>query len=206
MKARRANGVGLRPWAGAAPAMAAALCLVACHGRDDPDKATDAPARAPPPHPAGDGAAAESAIAGAVRGAPFTQVASAFRIESPDSDRATVIYLLSRPVRCIDLSFTGWDRALPHGTSVLEIEVLGKTAGSFLAVSSATLSPFEAAVEYERPSPDEPGNETRSTGGWVTIDTLSPQGPAAGTFTLDFGGDHLAGTFNALFCPGGHEP
>jgi hypothetical protein len=42
-------------------------------------------------------------------------------IESPDSDTTTVIYLLSKPVRCVDLSFSGWDRALGTGSSVLEL-------------------------------------------------------------------------------------
>jgi hypothetical protein len=206
MNSRETNWVAWRRLAGAAP-LTAVLALAACRDRDSARKVPDAPVRAAsdPVGDGGDGGEA-SRIAGAVGGSAFTQVASAFLIDSPDSDAATVIYLLSRPARCIDLSFTGWDRALTRGTSVLEIELLGKAPGSFLAVTSPTLAPFEAAVEFERPSSDGFGTESRSTGGWVTLERLPPRGAATGRFNLDFGGDHLAGTFNASFCPGGHQP
>jgi hypothetical protein len=49
-------------------------------------------------------------------------------------------------------------------------------------------------------------NEVRSSGGWITVDSLSPFGPAVGSFALTFGAGQLTGRFNAAFCAGGHEP
>lgn len=133
-------------------------------------------------------------------------MAAAFVIESPDSDATTVVYLFSNPVRCLDLSFAGWDHTIANGTLVLELKVLGKDPGAFLAVTGPVLSAREGAAEWMRASGDPPPIEVSSKGGWITLDTVSPRGPATGTFTLDFGSGPLSGSFNAAFCAGGHEP
>jgi len=183
---------------------ALALGLLGCKGRD----ARQGPGLLPVPSALAlteDAADEQSTIAGSAGGAPFSQVAAAFVIESPDSDATTVIYLLSKPVRCLDLSFSGWDRTIAAGTLILELKVLGKAPGSFLAVSGPTLSLREGSAELTRTAEPQPV-EVRSTGGWITLDALVPRGPATGTFSLEFGRERLSGRFNAGFCAGGHEP
>jgi hypothetical protein len=146
----------------------------------------------------------QNTIAGSPGGLSFPQVAAAFVIESPDSDATTVIYLLSKPVRCLDLSFAGWDRTIAKGTSILELKVLGKAPGSFLVVTT-TPSKREGSADWTRTAEPQPV-EVHSTGGWIILDTLLPRGPATGSFSLEFERDQLAGKFNATFCAGGHEP
>jgi hypothetical protein len=152
------------------------------------------------------GSQGENTIAGSAGGTPFSQVASAYVIENPESDLATVIYLLSKPVRCIDLSFAGWDRTIANGTLVLELKLLGKSAGMYRAVGESALAPGEGSAEWMRTSSDPPPVEVRSQGGWITLDSLTGRGPATGSFMLGFGPDRLTGKFDASFCPSGHEP
>jgi hypothetical protein len=111
---------------------------------------------------------AESMITGLVGGVRFTDVAAAFVIESPDSDATTVIYLFSKSVRCVDLSFSRWDRAIATGTLVLDLKLLGKDRGSFLSVTTPTISRREAAAEWVRTSAKGVEKEARSSGGWIT--------------------------------------
>jgi hypothetical protein len=185
-------------------ASAIALTLFACKGHDTRSGAS-APSVPPGPSLTEDATDEQNTIAGSVGGVPFPQVAAAFVIESPDSDATTVIYLLSKPARCLDLSFSGWDRTIARGTSILELKVLGKAAGSFLVVTAPTLSLREGSADWTRTGEPQPV-EVRSTGGWITLDSLSTRGPATGTFSLELGRDRLTGTFNAAFCAGGHEP
>jgi hypothetical protein len=184
----------------------AAVALVACKGRDASPTLDVLPASSSKASAEGMAVDATSTITGSVGGTPFTDVAAAFVIESPDSDTTTVIYLFSKPVRCLDLSFSEWDRALGTGSSVLELKVLGKAPGSYLSVATPTLSPREAAAEWKRTSATGVANEVRSSGGWITVDSLFPSGPATGTFALEFAAGHLTGRFNAAFCTDGHEP
>jgi len=181
------------------------LCLFACKDREA-KPAPELAALSPALTQTGDAAEEQGTIAGAAGGTPFTRVAAAFVIESPDADATTVVYLFSNPVRCLDLSFSGWDRTVENGTLVLELRLLGKAPGSFLAVTDPTFSAHEAAAEWMRTSADPPPVDVRSKGGWITLDSLSPRGPATGTFSLDFGASQLAGSFKAAFCAGGHEP
>lgn len=184
--------------------VAATLAIGACKGRDSIG------VRVTTTHPArtdddgtGEG---ENAIAGLVGGAPFSDVATAFVIESPAAEATTVVYLSSTPLRCLDSSFAGWDHALAGGTMILELTVSGTTPGSFLVVTEPPLSPREGAAEWTRTSARGEPQEARSSGGWVTFDSLAPKGAAKGTFDLAFGTDHLKGKFGATFCPGGSEP
>jgi hypothetical protein len=183
----------------------AALCLLACKDRRPPPSQEVAEV-APVLTPVEDASGEPSRIAGSAGGAPFTHVAAAFVIENPESDATTVVYLFSNPVRCLDLSFAGWDRTITNGTLVLELKLLGKAPGSFLAVTGPTLSTREGAAQWMRASADPPPIEVRSTGGWITLDTLVPGGHTTGTFSLHFGAGPLTGTFDAAFCAGGHEP
>jgi hypothetical protein len=185
---------------------AAAFALLACKGHHA-NPALDMPL-APLAHARLDdgGAPGANKIAGSAGGTTFTAVEAAFVIESPESEATTVIYLLSKPVRCVDLSFSEWDRAIPDGTMVLELKIFGKAPGAFLTVTTTPHSPRESTAEWMRTSPKGAEKVIPSDGGWITIDSLSPHGPATGTFALDFGASQLTGTFEAAFCAGGHEP
>ncbi len=184
----------------------ASFVTPACNGRDAPP----APGvLAGPLAAAGiddSGRTGESSIAGAVNGAAFAEVPAAFVIESPDSDGTTVIYLLSKPARCVDLSFSHWVDAIESGTSVLELMVSGKAPGGFFVATAPTPSWHQAAASVSRTSIAGASNEARSTGGWITLESLSNRGPATGSFDLKFTTGRLTGKFNAAFCPNGHEP
>ncbi len=188
-----------------AVALLTILALLACKD-GEPSPAPESAPLPPAPVPVDAPADEQGTIAGAAGGTPFNRVAAAFVIESPDSDATTVVYLFSNPVRCLDLSFSGWDRAVSNGTLVLELKLLGKAPGTFLAVKDGALSVREATAEWMRTSADPPPVEVRSRGGFITLETLSARGPATGAFSLDFGASRLTGTFKAAFCPGGHEP
>jgi hypothetical protein len=190
-------GRRLLPWA--------AVWLVACKD-PPPGPAPEIPSTLPLLAQDASEDGEDGTIAGSAGGAPFTRIASAFVIENPESEVTTVVYLFSNPVRCLDLSFSGWDRTITNGTLVLELKLMGKAPGSFLAVSTPTLSMREAAAQWMRASADPPPIEVRSTGGWVTLDTLVPRGPTTGTFSLAFGTGQVTGGFKAAFCAGGHEP
>jgi hypothetical protein len=180
------------------------LCGLACQGRD-PTPA-ELSQDQPGPTQLGDGIEAKSGIAGAVGGSAFDHVAAAFLIESPESERTTVIYLTSNPVQCVDLSFSGWDRLIATGTLVLQLKVVGKLPGRYLAVSPPTVSPREGTAKWIRNERPRPSSEMDAQGGWITIDTLSARGPTRGSFELEFAAGRLIGKFNAVFCPNGHEP
>ncbi len=180
------------------------FAALACKGRDA------SPARSVPVSPlwfAGDsGWTGKSSIAGTVGGTGFAEVGTAFMIESPDSDASTVIYLLSKAVSCIDLSFSGWIDALESGTTVLELEVFCKVPGSFLVVTTPTPSWHQATASLSRTSANGASSEARSTGGWINLDSLSYRGVATGSFDLTFAKGRLTGEFEAAFCQNGHEP
>jgi len=154
----------------------------------------------------GEGEKAENAVRGSACGVPLAHVASAFVIEAPDSNATTVIYLISKPVTCLDLSFSGWDRAITSGATVLELKVFGKTPGSFAVGVEPATSRRVAAVECTRTLVGQHTEGAQARGGWVALDTLSPSASATGRFALDFDGSQLSGKFDAEFCPGGHEP
>jgi hypothetical protein len=189
--------------------VAAALVVLvtsACRSRD-----ATKPSEPGRPTPAPSGlATGDEALAGTVSGSAdgrdFGPVAASFVIESPDSSAATIVYLFSKPVRCLDLSFSDWDQSIGSNTMVLELDIVGKAPGSYLVVDSPAPSPREAGVRVARAGARGASPESRATGGWLTIDGLSPGGPARGSFTVTFGSRQMTGSFDAAFCPGGHEP
>ncbi len=149
-----------------------------------------------------DGAAV---LSGSADGVPFTS-ATAFRIETPDMESTTVIYLLSKPVRCLDLSFSDWDRHLPGGTTFLELKFFGHAPGTFWAVNAEIPAPEQVVVRYVKPSATGTSDEVRATGGTVSLDAAAPREAVSLNLSLAFGSHQLTGKIAALFCPGGHEP
>ena len=182
------------------------FAAIACKG-GDATPALGVPAGPLSPARIDDGGrSGESSIAGAVGWVGFAEVGAAFVIESPDSDETTVIYVLSKAVRCVDLSFSRWLDAVESGTTVLELKVFGRAPGSFAVVPTPTPSPRQATAAFTRSSAKGPSNEARSTGGWITLESLPNHDSATGSFDLKFAAGRLTGKFNAAFCPNGHEP
>jgi hypothetical protein len=48
--------------------------------------------------------------------------------------------------------------------------------------------------------------EVSGSGGSVTLGMLRASTLTTGTFSLMFGGQAVSGSFDAVYCPGGHEP
>jgi hypothetical protein len=144
-------------------------------------------------------------VTGSADGRPFTN-AAAFLIENPDLESTTVLYVFSAPVSCLDLSFSEWDRRLPSGTSFLELKIFGRAQRQLPVEMTGTPGPGEAVARYARSAAPETSNETRATGGTITLATFLPRSSATVSFSLAFGKNHLNGNLTAAFCPGGHEP
>lgn len=153
--------------------------------------------------PAGSGT---GTVTGSVAGAPFGPVATALWAGAADDPATTVVYVFSKPVACAELATPGWDTRITNGTSVLEMKSFGTTPGSYTVVTTLTPAPGEASVNYTLSSTTGTPKEDGSSMGTVTLTTLTPNVSAKGSFTLAFGTSSLSGSFDAVFCPGGHEP
>jgi len=145
-------------------------------------------------------------VRGSADGAPFRAVAASWRIESPEVEGATVVYLFSQPMACVDLSFAEWDGVMEDGATVLAIEVFGKEPGNYLAASATSPSPQTARAVWMRRSRRGASLDLQASGGSVTLDAISPLGAARGSFALTFGTGSVTGEFRASFCADGHEP
>jgi hypothetical protein len=187
--------------------MAAALLgAMACDEhqvkRASPDPTVAAVPRATPT----DSMPEDSVVRGSADGKAFPPVAASWVIESPEVEGATVVYLFSRPVACVALSFSGWDSALEDGTAVLAIEMFGSEPGSYLASSASGPSPRAAGAVWMRSARQGASVDLRASSGWVTLNAISRLGAARGSFALTFGSASVTGTFRASFCADGHEP
>jgi hypothetical protein len=145
-------------------------------------------------------------IAGSVAGAPFGSVATALWAGAPDDPATIVAYLFSKPVACSELATPGWDTRITNATSVLEMKAFGTTPGGYQVVTTPTPAPGEASVNYTLSSTSGTPKEDGSTKGTVTLTAVTPNVAAKGSFTLTFGTSTLSGSFDAAYCPGGHEP
>jgi hypothetical protein len=105
-----------------------------------------------------------------------------WQIESPDVRGATFVYLFSRPIRCTDLSFTGWDRTLDDGTLLLAIEMFGATPGDYLAVRGPGATDHQAIVQWIGPSKPHASGSAVADGGWVTQGTTRARSRVDVTF------------------------
>ncbi len=145
-------------------------------------------------------------ISGSADGSPFTTVATSYVIGAPDSTATTVVFVFSKPVTCAELGQSGWDRRIANAAQFLEIKFFGNAPGTFTAVTTVTPAPGEASVNYTLSSTSGTPNEIGSSGGTATLMSITSGASATGSFVLKFGTNALNGAFNAVFCPGGHEP
>ena len=160
-----------------------------------------AAADAPPPSGAGSGS-----VAGAVGGTPVGAVAGSLWVGKPDDPATTVVYVFSKPVTCEAISTVGWDTKVTDATHALEMKAFGTTAAAYSVVTTATPAPGEASVNYTLTSTSGTPNEQAAKSGTVTLTKLTAGSSAQGSFTLTFGTSAVTGTFDAVYCPGGHEP
>lgn len=145
-------------------------------------------------------------VAGSIGGAPFDGVGGALWAGAPDDPATTVVYVFSNPVSCSFLQNTGWDAKISDGTKVVEMKAFGSAPGDFTVVTTVTPAPGEASVNFTLSSQSGTPKEQGSTAGKVTLTKLTPRTSATGSFSLLFGASTLTGSFDAVFCPGGHEP
>ena len=143
---------------------------------------------------------------GSIDGSPFGAVSGALWAGAPDDPTTTVVYVFSKPVACSDLQNPGWDTKVPEGTRVLEMKAFGSDLRTYTVVTTPTPAPGEASVNYTLSSQTATPMEESSRAGDVSLAGLTPKTSVQGTFSLTFASSTLAGTFDAVFCPGGHEP
>ena len=154
----------------------------------------------------GDTTTGGNTISGSADGTPFDTVSMALWFGAPDDPATTVIYVFSKPVKCSDFSTPGWDKRITDKTQFLEMKMFGLTPATYTVTTSATPAPGEASVNYTLSSTSGVPVETASSGGTVTLSTITPTTNATGSFALHFGANNLNGTYDATYCPGGHEP
>jgi hypothetical protein len=145
-------------------------------------------------------------VTGSLAGKPFGTVAAALWAGAPDDGATTLVYLFSAPVACSELATPGWDTRIAEATSVLEMKSFGTTPGDYAVVSTLTPAPGEASVNYTLSTKTGTPQEQSSSKGTVTLTKLDANVSTKGSFTLAFGTSTLTGSFDAVYCPGGHEP
>jgi len=177
-----------------------ALALAACAGSKDPPAGPGTSGRLP------DGGLGTGSIEGGAADAAFTSAATTLWLGAPDSAATTVVYVFSNRIQCSELASAGWDTRIRDKTQILEIKMFGVTPQTYAAVATMTPAPGEASVNYTLSSTTGVPIEQFGNGGTVTLAALNAQSDATGAFDLHFGSSALSGTFDAAFCPGGHEP
>jgi hypothetical protein len=157
-----------------------------------------------------DAPAGSNTITGTVDGTTFAQVAATYWVGSPDNpDTDTVIYVFDRATECGAITAAGWDTAVPAGTQILELKLVGKTPQTYPATTAASHIPAtnESAPSYTVAAPT--ATDQVAVGGSVTLsklETPSAGSFASGTFHIAFAHGTLDGAFASAYCASGREP
>jgi hypothetical protein len=157
---------------------------------------------------AGSGGPSGSAtVHGTLGGRPFEMASSSWLIGAPDDPQQTrVIYVFDKPIACSEISMAGWDTTITDATQALEIKLIGTKAGKYPVATSAQPATGEANVNYTLSTTTGTPAETVSKSGIVTLDAIKDGTSASGSFDLTFPNGSATGTFDAAYCPAGHEP
>jgi hypothetical protein len=187
---------------------AGAMLACACSGTASaPDAPDGTPADAGgSADGASDATSGSGTVTGSADGTPFTTAAMALWIGAPDAPDTTVVFVFSKPVACSDLAAPGWDKRITDATQFLEMKMFGAAPATFTVTGSLTPAPGEASVNYTLSSTTSTPVETSATSGTVTLTQLIASKNATGSFALAFSSNKLSGTYDAVYCPGGHEP
>jgi hypothetical protein len=153
-----------------------------------------------------DAGGGSGSVDGSVGGTPFGGAAASLWIGSPDDPATTVVYLFSKPVTCSELATPGWDTRITNGTQMLEMKMFGTSPATYKVVTTQTPAPGEAAVNYTLSATSGTPTEQVGSGGTITLAKTTAGVHATGSFALNFATSNIAGTFDAAFCAGGHEP
>ena len=153
-----------------------------------------------------DAGGGSGSVDGSVGGTPFGGAAASLWIGSPDDPATTVVYLFSEPVTCSELATPGWDTRITNGTQMLEMKMFGTSPATYKVVTTQTPAPGEAAVNYTLSATSGTPTEQVGSGGTITLARTTAGVRATGSFALNFATSNIAGTFDAAFCAGGHEP
>ncbi len=153
-----------------------------------------------------DAGGGSGSVDGSVGGTPFGGAAASLWLGSPDDPATTVVYLFSKPVACSELATPGWDTRIANGTQMLEMKMFGTSPATYKVVTTQTPAPGEAAVNYTLSATSGTPAEQVGSGGTITLTKTTAGVRATGSFALNFATSNLAGTFDAAFCAGGHEP
>lgn len=171
------------------------VALTGCGGNGTTAPQPDADLNAP------DAAPGMNTITGTVGGSPFTSPMTVLRAGAPDDSSTTVVYMFDHAVQCSELSAIGWDKRVQDHTQALEIKLLGKT------VKTYRIPQNEAFINYTLTAMTATPVESVATGGTGMLEVAVGDGTKAqGNFDVTFATGHLAGRFDAVFCPGGKEP
>ena len=150
---------------------------------------------------------------------PFTSLAQATWIGSPDSAGTTVLYLLSKPSVCSATSWAaggGWDTKVPVDTLMLEIKLSAPPPTTFPTTYNVVLSnpalsapptAGHAFAFFNKLTGAQPVPESSASGGTITISAVNAGSDVKGSLSLTFsGGGTLSGAFDATYCAGAGEP
>jgi hypothetical protein len=153
------------------------------------------------------GVGGNATVHGTLGGRPFEMASSSWLIGAPDDPQQTrVIYVFDKPVTCSEISMAGWDTAITDATQALEIKLIGTKPGKYPVATSAQPATGEASVNYTLSAMTGTPAETVSKSGSVTLDAITDGTSANGSFDLSFPNGSVTGTFDAAYCPNGHEP
>jgi hypothetical protein len=113
----------------------------------------------------------------------------------------TLTYLSSAPLTCADMMMMGakWLSKLPAGTQVIEIVVPGTASAKTYQIGG-----LQGEVHYAEGGKSSSSEASASSGSIVF--TQAAKGSAHdGTFTAQFSGSPVTGSFHAEWCQGGSE-
>jgi hypothetical protein len=204
------EATGLVRGAAAWLSILAVLSSIGCKSERDPARGAEGSARVEAIDAVeGDRAIEEHTnfVTGSVKGVRFAESVTSIAVAGDGAADRTIVYLFSRAMTCMDLSFTGWDERIAEGTVVLALELRKPRRGDLVVVPADAQAAGEASARLTRSSRAKGGGkEADAERGTVTLRALPVDGSVAGRFAIWFGQDRLSGDFSATFCPAGHEP
>jgi hypothetical protein len=165
------------------------------------------------------GSPAGNSISGNPDGAhPWTSIAQATWVGSPDSASTIVIYLLSKPYPCDANGWKpggGWDSKVPADSIVMELKAnpVPTTFPTMYTVPNtnpALAAPppkGQAFAIWSSVNGHPVAPETSAASGTLTLTSLKANTNVTGTFDLKLAGANtLSGSFDAKYCAGAGEP
>jgi hypothetical protein len=137
---------------------------------------------------------------------PLQPIVSAYWLGSPDVPDTNVFFTFSKATDCSQLQMPAWETRVMNDTQALELITMGTAVGTFDVVLSNFPVPGQALVTRLLTKTSGTPPESAGTKGTVTVIELQPGTSAKGSFSVSLGDVAITDSFDAVFCPGGHEP